>query len=268
MAKITIVAFIIFMLAIVMTMTGRGGGNFYVLTFVLAGVPMHEAATTGQFLLFTTALAASLIFHKHKVLSIPLALFIGLIMVGVAFAGGFLAYLFAGVTLKIIFSILLIIAGIVMLFPVKERAKQIRHRVGFWHLQAGYDVYVINLWLVVPIILATGFFTGMVGVSGGSFLVPLIVLACGVPMRVAVGTTSALVAATAFSGFLGHALQGSFNPYYAIPIAVVTIIGGILGGNIAMKTKPSYLKTLFALTTLAAAILMILNAIITSNRVG
>ena len=237
MAKIMIVAFIIFMLATVMTMTGRGGGNFYVLTFVLAGVPMHEAATTGQFILFTTALAASLIFHKHKVLSIPLALFIGLIMIGMAFAGGFLAYLFTGFALKIVFSILLVIAGIVMLFPVKERPKPIRHRVGFWHLQAGDDVYVINLWLVIPIILATGFCAGMVGISGGSFLVPLMVLACRVPMRVAVGTASVLVATTAFSGFLGHALQGSFNPFYAVPIAAVTIIGGILGGNIAIKTK-------------------------------
>jgi uncharacterized membrane protein YfcA len=268
MVKITIVAFIIFMLAIVMTVTGRGGGNFYVLTFVLAGVPMHEAATTGQFVLFTTALAASLIFHKNKVLSIPLALFIGLIMVGAAFTGGFLAYLFTGVSLKIIFSILLVVAGIVMFFPVKEHTKLIRHHIGFWHLKTSDHVYTINLWFVIPIILATGFCAGMVGVSGGSFVIPLMVLACGVPMRVAVGTASVLVAATAFSGFLGHALQGSFDPSFAIPIAGVTIIGGILGGNLATKTEPRYLKTLFALTTLAAAILMIINAIITSNRMG
>ena len=37
----------------------------------------------------------------------------------------------------------------------------------------------------------------MVGVSGGSFLVPLMVLDCGVPIYTAVGTASTLISATA-----------------------------------------------------------------------
>ena len=35
-------------IAVVMTMTGRGGGNFYVPLLVAAGQPMHGAAATGQ----------------------------------------------------------------------------------------------------------------------------------------------------------------------------------------------------------------------------
>ena len=45
-------------LAIVMTMTGRGGGNFYVPILVASGERMHEAATTGQFILLATAVSA------------------------------------------------------------------------------------------------------------------------------------------------------------------------------------------------------------------
>jgi len=260
MLKIAIVALVIFALAVVMTMTGRGGGNFYVLTLVLAGAPMHEAATTGQFVLFTTALAASLFFKKHRSLSLPLAVFIGGLAGATAFLGGFLAHLFSGMTLKIIFSLMLVMAGFLMLLPVRERVLRVQKRPGFWHLKENDDFYVINLWLVVPVATASGFLAGMVGVSGGSFLVPLMVLACGVPMRIAVGTASAMVAVIAFSGFLGHALRGSFNPSWAVPIAAVTVIGGILGGRITLKTKPGYLKTLFALTTLVAAVMMIVNA--------
>lgn len=259
MVKIAIVAAILFGLAVVMTMTGRGGGNFYVLTLVLAGAPMHEAAATGQFILFTTALAASLIFQKYRTLSVPLALLIGAPTAGMAFVGGFLAHLFAGVTLKILFSFLLVIAGVLMLYPARERTIQPKRGIGYWHLKASSDVYLINLWLVVPIALATGFCAGMVGVSGGSFLVPLMVLACGVPMRVAVGTASAMVATTACAGFMGHALQGSFGPSWALPLAPATIVGGVLGGRIALRTKPAYLKTLFAVTTLTAAVLMVVN---------
>ena len=140
-------------------------------------------------------------------------------------------------------------------------AEKSRNPTGESKLRTGNELYVVNLWIALPFTMATGFFSGMVGVSGGSFLVPLLVLACGVPMRIAVGTASAMVAATAFSGFLGHALHGSFNPAWAIPIAIVTIFGGVLGGKIALKTKPKYLKTpLFAVTTLIAALLMIVNA--------
>ncbi len=260
MLKITIVSLSIFALAVVMTMTGRGGGNFYVLTLVLAGLPMHEAATTGQLVLFTTAIAATAIFRRGKTLSVPLALFLGALTASMAFVGGIAAHLFSGGELKIVFSILLALAGIAMFFTAGETRKEPSPMRCYWNLKSGDDLYVINLWIAVPIAMVTGFFSGMVGVSGGSFLVPLMVLACGVPMRIAVGTASAMVAATAFAGFTGHALHGSFNPAWAIPIAVVTIFGGILGGKIALKTKPKYLKTLFAVTTLIAALLMLVNS--------
>jgi len=207
-------------------------------------------------------LAAALIFHKYRALSLPLALTIGVLTAGMAFVGGFTAHLFAGVTLKILFSFLLVIAGVLMLYPVREREGQPPRRFGYWHLRAGGEICAINLWVAVPIALGTGFCAGMVGVSGGSFLVPLMVLACGVPMRVAVGTASAMVAATACAGFLGHALQGSFVPSLALPLAPATIAGGLLGGRVALKTKPAYLKTLFAVTTLVAAVLMVVNAMV------
>lgn len=260
--KLAVVTLVVLVLAVVMTMTGRGGGNFYVLTFVLAGAPMHEAATTGQFVLFATALAAMFVFQKHKTVLLPLALFFGGMMVTTAFVGGYFAHLFTGVTLKIVFSVLLVVAGILMLLPIKERITKPDRNSGYWCLKAADSVYYINLWGTVPVVLVTGFCAGMVGVSGGSFLVPLMVLGCRVPMRLAVGTASIMVAATAFAGFLGHAMHGTFNLTWALPVAGVAVIGGVLGGKIALKTRPAYLKTLFALTTLVAAILMMVNALV------
>ena len=79
-------------------------------------------------------------------------------------------------------------------------------------------------------------------------------------MHTAVGTASALIATTALMGFAGHAVQGDFNPSWAVPLAFVTIIGGIIGGKIALKSKPKNLKRLFAYTNWIAAFFMILNA--------
>lgn len=38
--------------------------------------------------------------------------------------------------------------------------------------------------------------------------------------------------------------------------------GGILGSSLAIKTKPRLLKLLFALTTLAASVVMAINALV------
>ncbi|MCD6288076.1 MAG: sulfite exporter TauE/SafE family protein, partial [Candidatus Hydrogenedentes bacterium] len=121
--------------------------------------------------------------------------------------------------------------------------------------------YVVNLWLAIPITAAVGLAAGAVGISGGSFKVPLMVLLCGVPMRVAVGTSSAMVAATALMGFIGHTANGNFNPAWAIPLACIAVAGGLVGGKIALRTDPARLKKLFAFSTLAAAAFMAFNAL-------
>lgn len=43
--------------------------------------------------------------------------------------------------------------------------------------------------------------------------------------------------------------------------SVAGAIGGLMGGVLSLKTRPKRLKTLFALTTLAAAVSMVVNAL-------
>jgi len=178
-----------------------------------------------------------------------------------SFIGGFEAHLFTGVTLKVALSILLFVAGVAMLLPERGGRKTADPRRGYWNLREGADTYVIDLKVAVPLILATGFFSGMVGISGGSFLVPLMVVGCGVPVRVAVGTATAMLSATAFAGFAGNALHGGFSPALAVPAAVAAVVGGILGGKVALKTKPQSLKTISGVLTIIAAVLMFANAL-------
>lgn len=256
-----VMVLVIFALSIVMIMSGRGGGNFYVLALVLAGVPMHTASTTSQFILLTSALSGALIFGKTRTLFWPLAIFFGSLNSSMAFVGGFEAHLFTGRALKIVLSAMLFIAGVVMLYPEKQARKASVSRFGYWNTGRGDDTYVINLWSAVPLTLATGFFSGMVGISGGSFLVPLMVVGCGVPVRTAVGTATAMLAATAFTGLLGNALHGGFDAALAVPSGAAAVLGGIIGGKLALKTKPKHLRTISGLLTVVAALWMMVNAL-------
>jgi len=72
-----------------MTMTGHGGGNFFVIALVLWGINMHIAAATGQFILFTSAFFAMLVYGRKKFIEWRLAVFIGVLIGIPAFFGGF-----------------------------------------------------------------------------------------------------------------------------------------------------------------------------------
>jgi len=86
------------------------------------------------------------------------------------------------------------------------------------------------------------------------------VLACGVPMRVAVGTSTAMVAATALMGLTGHVAAGDFHAAWALPMSAAAVLGGLLGGAFSLHVRAGTLKTVFAGTTLVAALFMAINA--------
>ena len=259
--SLVLTGIIVFAIAVIMTMTGRGGGNFYVLVLVLAGQAMHQAATSAQFILMLTAFAGMLIFQKNKTVDWKLALVIDPPTDIMAFVGGYFSSYASNVFLKLLLAGFLVLAGFLMLVKIKERPIHTEKKFGYWHRSFQGQSYVVNLWYTIPITAFAGLVAGAVGISCGSFKVPLMVLLCGVPMRIAVGTSSAMVAATAIMGFIGHATQGHFDPKGAIPFALIAVLGGLIGGKFALKTKPDKLKQIFAYTTLAAALFMIFNAL-------
>ena len=261
-SMLIITFFVILLIAITMSMVGKGGGNFYVLAMVITGVSMHHAATTSQLIMMATSVTSMLMFHKNKKVDWKLALVIDPPTDIMAFIGGLVAGNIEGSTLKLIFAVVLIVVSIFMFLPVKEKPINKIAKFGYWHRNFnGYD-YIVNLWLILPITAAVGFFAGAVGISGGAFKIPLMVMLCGVPMEIAVGTSSAMVAVTALMGFSGHMVNGSFDPVYAIPLVVAAVLGGFFGSRFALKSKPKNLKAIFTTTNLVAGVMMIINVVI------
>ena len=250
----------ILVISVLMSMTGRGGGNFYVPVLVACGLTMLEAATSAQCILLCTAVAAALVFQKSRMIDWKLAMVIDPPTDVMALLGGYYAHVLPSGVLKFVFAGLLVLSGLFMLRPARNKPSSDKNRLGFWHRKFGEHEYVVNLWLALPITTVTGLVSGMVGISGGSFKVPLMVLGCGVPMLVAVGTSSAMVAATALMGLIGHSAAGDFNAFWAIPMSVTAVTGGLLGGVFSLKTKQKNLKRIFAYTTFGAALFMVINA--------
>jgi hypothetical protein len=261
MTSMIIISAIILLISITMSMVGKGGGNFYVLVMVLAGVSMYNAATTSQLIMMGTSVTAMLVFNKHKKVDWKLALVIDPPTDIMAFIGGYFAQSIPVTTLKLMFAILLIIISFSMMIKVKDKETLQVNKFGYWNRTFGEYKYSVNLWVTIPITAAVGFFAGAIGISGGAFKIPLMVMLCGIPMEIAVGTSAAMVAVTALMGFIGHSINGDFNPKLAVPLMIVAIAGGLIGSKYAIKSKPKNLKKIFAVTNMAAAIMMIADII-------
>lgn len=172
-----------------------------------------------------------------------------------AFLGGFFSDIFAGKLLKVTFAVFVFLASVLMLKPVKKKYQtNNKYRLAFRSANATYH---INLFMFIPVVVVSGFISGLVGISGGSFLVPLMVLAVGVPMHIAVATSTSLVLITATAGFLGHVSTGHFNFAMSVILAVAAVIGSLFGTRITLKANPKVLKIIFASTSMIAAFIMI-----------
>ncbi len=256
---IWILAGIIMIIAFFMTMTGRGGGNFYMLALVLSGTSMNLSASTGQFILMCSSLMATILFSKQKMNHWKLIILLGSLIFVSALCGGYFGQFFNEKLLKGIFAVVMFIAAVLMLRKPEKQLKNDKPWV--ISLKSNDEEYYVNLLITIPIVLLTGFLSGMVGVSGGSFLVPLMLLTMSVPMHIAVGTSTTLVTISAAAGFFGHLGAKIFDPHLAIPLAIGGLIGAFFGAKMALKSKPKNLKYLFAGTQLVASVIMIINVL-------
>jgi len=114
--------------------------------------------------------------------------------------------------------------------------------------------------IMVPSVIVVGFVAGLIGVGGGLFLLPMLVLLFGCPTRVAIGISSTYVGITALPGFLGHVLGGNlFNIWTALPLSAAAFIGATLGPFISLRMNVSKLRIILAIVLIALAIWMLVN---------
>ncbi len=249
--------FFLFMLvSAVFSMFGQGGGAFYVPMLLALSVPMYVAATTSQVLIMVVSFSSMLVFAKARTVDWRLVLIIEPPTNVGAFLGGYLSPYFPTDFSKLCFAAVLLIGAFYMYRkpqPLSKTHTDSRHW-WMWHSRNVSTPYTLNLLTMVPIMLVAGFISGMLGVGGGLLKVPAVVVLGGVPMGIAVGSSSLMIGVTALAGFFGHLLQGHFDLWLTVILAAGVLIGSQIGPRITIKTDPKRLKKYFAVLLLAIAI--------------
>ena len=240
---------IFFIAAAISSMIGIGGGVLYVPILLAFGVPFYQAAAISLFIIIALSISASLVYYRVQLVDWKLALTIEPLIAITALMGGYYSSFIQIKGLKMLFALVLIVSGYFMIKPIKEIQDRYiaRGRRGYWPRKFGEEKYSVNLLLGLPLTALSGLAAGLLGTGGGVTKVPLMVLLCGVPMKIAVGTSCFMVGTTALSGFWGHYFAGHFEPKIALVLALVVFAGAQLGSRISIKVDKILLKRIYAI---------------------
>jgi uncharacterized membrane protein YfcA len=112
-----------------------------------------------------------------------------------------------------------------------------------------------RLWLVaLPAGVAIGLVSGFLGIGGGIFLGPLVLLLGWVGTREVAAINSATVLILSIAGLSAHGLRGTVDLDIALPLGIAVFVGGIAGAHLAeTRLSAVALRRLFAIIILVAA---------------
>ena len=113
---------------------------------------------------------------------------------------------------------------------------------------------VTLLAVAVPSGLLIGLASGFLGIGGGVFLGPLVLLLGWAGAREVAAMSSATVFTLSVAGLAAHGLRGAIDILIAGPLAIAVLIGGLAGAHLAeTRLSPTTMKRLFAVIILIAA---------------
>jgi len=259
---IWLLACLFFLVAVVFSVLGQGGGALYTPIQVWLGIDFHTAATTSLFLIMTLSLSSSLVFHKANKIDWTLAVVLETVTALGGFLGGLGSRWASGAFLSLLFAGIVATAAFFMIRTFEPRRPCPEGRGGplAWRRALDGQSYCVNLAVALPVSLAAGLASGMVGVGGGILKVPMMVLLFGIPMDIAIGSSAFMVGLTALGGFAGHVVSGHWDWKTSTALAVAVFVGGQIGGRVSISLDKNKLKKSFGWFLVIIAALMAIKA--------
>jgi uncharacterized protein len=110
--------------------------------------------------------------------------------------------------------------------------------------------------------LLVGFLTGLLGVGGGFLIIPVLVMALGLPMRTAIGTSLLIVAVNSAAGFAAHTSSAPLDVPVTVAFTAAAVAAALAAGRLARRLDTDRLRRWFAylVFVVAAGILVQITA--------
>ena len=249
------------------SMLGVGGGIIMVPMLSLAfGVPIKVAIATSIVCVIATSSMAQTTFVSRGMTNVRLGMLLEVATSVGAVAGGVTAVLIDGRVLQFCFAAVLVYVawqmnrrgGDVDAGP-DRRARGGLLRPGRAARRPKYGVRRTRLGFVLS--LGAGNVSGLLGVGGGAFKVPIMNLLMGVPLKATIATSNLMIGVTAATGAAIFYGRGYMDPYYAVPAALGILAGARLGPRLAVRLSARALGIIFQVVLAVFAVLMLLRGL-------
>jgi uncharacterized membrane protein YfcA len=253
----------IFAASLVSSMVGQGGGVLYTPVQIWFNTNVYQAATTSLFLIMVLSISSSITFVKSRRIDWSLALVLESATTVSAFIGGRFSNQFKEDILLFVLAGAITVAALPMILSIESRHSEPICRGGLmsWRRITNSEQYCINLLIAIPVSIIAGLVSGMVGVGGGILKVAAMVLLLGVPMDIAVASSSFMVGITAAGGFTGHLINGHWHWQSSLPLAVIVFIGAQIGSRISVGLDKRKLEKILGYLLLGIAIITVVKTL-------
>ena len=204
------------------SMLGVGGGIIMVPMLTLAfGAPIKTAIAASIVCVIATSSVAQTVFVRRGMTNVRLGMALEVATSVGAITGGITAVLVDGRLLQVAFAAVLIYVA----WQMRRRGGDVKPKqTGV--LEATYrdpaDGRLVTYGVERPrlgffLCLGAGNVSGLLGIGGGAFKVPIMNLLMGVPLKATVATSNLMIGVTAATGAAIFYGRGYLDPYYAVP---------------------------------------------------
>ncbi len=245
---LTPVAFLL--IAFIFSMLGMGGSQIYIPILFWMGMDFKtEAIPLGMLLNVVNSSSAAVTYSRKKMIDWRMAVPFGITMILFAPLGAWLNLNLPTRPVILIFALFTTAAAILMLSGWRPKTGSLppfrRSALG---LSAGGVL---------------GFFAGLIGRGGGSFVVPLLYIA-GLEAKAAAATSAMVVTCSGTSSFISHLLTAA-RPQWLVWILCIAavLVGSQLGSRfMAERLKPKGVRAIFGIVLLAVAAILIIKDVL------
>jgi hypothetical protein len=231
----------IFVVAALYSAVGHGGASGYLAVLSLASVPHDETASTSLLLNILVATLSAAAYARAGHLNLKLAAPFIALSVPAAFLGGL-----TPISDKVYYGLLALALG----FSAYRLAFFSNKVLGQGEpTPAPYKV-------AIPTGAALGWISGMIGIGGGVFLSPVMLLRRWATPQQTSAIAALFIVVNSIAGMLGRLTSGSFNTTSSfVPLVVAAVLGGAIGSHLGANSfsRKTICQVLAAVLSLAVA---------------
>ena len=244
---IVLISVLIFFVAALYSSVGHGGASGYLAILSFFGLAPSVMSSTSLILNVLVAGIGVISFFRAKHLSLRLAWPFIALSIPAAFLGGLVQI--ADKTYFLLLAIALIAAAFRLAGSLRGA-------------ESGETLTPPSLAVALPVGAGIGLLSGVVGVGGGIFLSPVMILKRWADPKRTAAVSALFIVVNSLSGIVGRFLRGGFELGAAVPFIAAAAVGGLAGSYVgATKFSGLTLRRVLALVLLTAAFKLVVTAL-------